>query len=94
MIPKIGYMGAAIAHLACYTVMMLVSYLWGQKVFPIPYQVGRIAIYCLLALILFTISNTIVEFSMMTKMIINTLMLLLFLIIVVVLEKNNPLKIK
>ena len=94
LIPKIGYMGAAIAHLACYTVMMLVSYLWGQKVFPIPYQVGRIAIYCLLALILFTISNTIVEFSMMTKMIINTLMLLLFLIIVVVLEKNNPLKIK
>lgn len=94
LIPKIGYMGAAIAHLACYTVMMLVSYFWGQRVFPIPYQVGRIVIYCLLALVLFTISNTIVEFSMMTKMIINTLMLLLFLIIVVVLEKNNPLKIK
>lgn len=94
LIPKIGYMGAAIAHLACYTVMMLVSYFWGQKVFPIPYQVGRISIYCMIALVLFTISNAIVEFSMMTKMIANTLMLVSFLVFVVILEKKNPLKIE
>ena len=30
LVPLIGYWGAAIAHLACYTVMMTVSYLWGQ----------------------------------------------------------------
>ena len=59
LVPVIGYMGAAIAHLACYTVMMVVSYLWGQSylrklvgtqknedlqlVEPIPYNVKRIA---------------------------------------------------
>ncbi|MCR5423627.1 MAG: oligosaccharide flippase family protein [Bacteroidales bacterium] len=31
LVPVIGYWGAAIAHLACYTVMMTVSYLWGQN---------------------------------------------------------------
>lgn len=94
LIPKIGYMGAAVAHLACYTVMMLVSYFWGQKIFPIPYQVGRISIYCLLALVLFTISNAIAEFNIMTKMIINTLMMLSFLVVVFVMEKKNPLKVE
>ena len=94
LIPKIGYMGAAIAHLACYTVMMLVSYFWGQRVLPIPYQIGRISIYCVLALILFTISNAIVEFSMLTKMTVNTIMLITFLVVVVILEKKNPLKIE
>lgn len=94
LIPKIGYMGAAIAHLACYTVMMLVSYFWGQKVFPIPYQVGRIAIYCLLAIVLFAISNAITEYSMMIKMIVNTIMIIMFMIIVVISERKNPLKIE
>ena len=94
LIPKIGYMGAAVAHLACYTVMMLVSYFWGQKVFPIPYQVGRICLYCLVALALFTISNAISEFSMMTKMLVNTFMLISFLAVVILLEKKKPLEIE
>lgn len=56
LVPRIGYWGAAIAHLACYTVMMVVSYIWGQKVRPIPYRVGRITIYFLLAMCIYLLS--------------------------------------
>ena len=94
LIPKIGYMGAAIAHLACYTVMMLVSYFWGQRVMPIPYQIGRILIYCLLAAALFFTSTLTAEFSIVIKLTINTILLIVFLGFVFIMERRNPLKIE
>lgn len=38
LIPVIGYVGSAIAHLACYFVMTTISLYWGQRVYPIPYN--------------------------------------------------------
>ncbi|NBT44124.1 MAG: polysaccharide biosynthesis protein [Gammaproteobacteria bacterium] len=49
-IPIYGYMGAAWATLVCYGVMMLVSYILGRIFYPVPYPVGRILGYILLAL--------------------------------------------
>lgn len=94
LIPRIGYLGAAIAHLACYIVMMLVSYFWGQKNFPIPYQVGRIVIYCAFAAILYFISSLFIDFNIILKLSLNTLMILLFMAVVVIMERKNPLKIE
>ena len=94
LIPKIGYMGAAVAHLACYGVMMLVSYFWGQRVMPIPYQVGRILIYCMLAAILFFVSTLTAELSIVLKLSLNTLMILIFIGVVFIMERKNPLKIE
>lgn len=95
LIPKIGYMGAAIAHLACYTVMMLVSYFWGQRVLPIPYQIGRIAIYFIIAALLLCLSLLITEVATMTmRLIINTFLLIIFMEIVFIMEIKNPLKIE
>lgn len=94
LIPKIGYMGAAVAHLACYGVMMMVSYFWGQRVMPIPYQVGRILIYCILAAILFFVSTLTAELSIVLKLSLNTLMILIFIGVVFIMERKNPLKIE
>lgn len=94
LIPRIGYMGAAIAHLACYTVMMSVSYFWGQRVMPIPYQIGRITIYCIVAAILFFVSTLTSEMSTLLKLSLNTMMILMFLGIVFIMERKNPLKIE
>lgn len=38
LIPLIGYMGSAISALICYFVMVISSYVLGQKVYPIPYR--------------------------------------------------------
>ncbi len=50
LIPVIGYMGSAIAVFTCYLVMMVLSYFWGQKYYPIPYNLKRIGTYFLITL--------------------------------------------
>ncbi len=44
-IPLFGYLGAAWATFICYGAMAAVSYVWGQKHYPIPYNVGRVLGY-------------------------------------------------
>ena len=54
LVPRIGYMGCAWASVASYGVMMLACYFVGQVKYPIPYDVGRIAIYFAVAAALFS----------------------------------------
>jgi O-antigen/teichoic acid export membrane protein len=39
LIPIMGYLGAAWATFICYGAMMLISYFYGQKHYPIPYNI-------------------------------------------------------
>ncbi|MGX5818431.1 lipopolysaccharide biosynthesis protein [Chitinophaga lutea] len=52
-IPANGYWGAAWANLCCYAFMMIVSYLLGQKYYPVPYNVPRILGYLGLAVAIY-----------------------------------------
>ena len=45
LVPRIGYMGCAWASLACFFTCMLLSYLIGQKKYPIPYDLKSIGLY-------------------------------------------------
>ena len=51
LIPRIGYLGAAVSTFVGYTVMMALTYILGQKYYPIAYSVGRISIFMLLVVI-------------------------------------------
>ncbi|MDE6352154.1 MAG: lipopolysaccharide biosynthesis protein [Muribaculaceae bacterium] len=53
LVPRMGYMGCAWAAFFCYASMMVASYFTGRKRFPIPYQVGRIASYVVIAAVLY-----------------------------------------
>jgi O-antigen/teichoic acid export membrane protein len=37
-VPILGFMGAALSTVACYLVMAIICYFYGQKYYPIPYQ--------------------------------------------------------
>ncbi len=39
LIPLLGYYGSAIATLACYFSIALISFFWGKKYYPVPYKV-------------------------------------------------------
>ena len=52
LIPLMGFAGAAWATLICYFSMMLASWLWGQKRYPVPYGVGKILLLMVLAVLL------------------------------------------
>lgn len=45
LIPTMSYYGSAIATLAAYGTMMIVSYKMGQKAYPIPYDMNKILMY-------------------------------------------------
>ena len=45
LIPIIGYKGSAIATLAAYGSMVLLSYYYGRKYYPIPYNLKKIGLY-------------------------------------------------
>jgi len=55
-IPFFSYMASAIAVLICFVVMTLLSYVVGQKHYPVPYPLKRIGFYFLIALALYFIS--------------------------------------
>lgn len=54
-IPTMGYMGSAWATLICYGMMALVSYLLGQKYYPVPYEALKVTLYIALVVILYVI---------------------------------------
>jgi len=54
-IPRFGYIACAWATFFCYGTMMVMSYVWGQKVYRIPYAWKKLVAYMVIAVILFFI---------------------------------------
>ncbi|MBK9146813.1 MAG: polysaccharide biosynthesis C-terminal domain-containing protein [Flavobacteriales bacterium] len=52
LVPWLGYMGSAWATLICYASMTVISYVWGQQHWPVPYNVGRVLMYMAGAMVL------------------------------------------
>lgn len=87
LIPEVGYYGSAWAHFFCYFSMMMISYFWGRRVFPVNYDIRRILIYTAIALLLFSISKVFVIQIESLKLAVNTIYIILFLFIVYKIEK-------
>ena len=56
LIPTMSYYGSAIATIAAYGTMMIISYKMGQKNYPIPYDMNKIFSYLGLTIVLSAIS--------------------------------------
>ncbi|MFA5815386.1 MAG: polysaccharide biosynthesis C-terminal domain-containing protein [Bacteroidales bacterium] len=87
LVPVIGYMGAAWATLACYTSMMVISFFWGRKVYPVPYQTGIMIAWTALALSLYGISVLVKPENMVIRVVWDGLLMLVFIVIVGLNEK-------
>ena len=55
LIPILGFVGSALATLACYFFMVLVSFYLSNKYFPIPYNYYRILMYFFLMIFIYLI---------------------------------------
>ncbi|MEH6764033.1 MAG: oligosaccharide flippase family protein [Aequorivita antarctica] len=89
LIPIIGYMGSAVATLAAYGSMMVLSYLYGRKYYDVPYEVKKICSYLLMAIGFSAISF----YAFNGNIWIGTALLVVFAIIMFYSEKNEFLKI-
>jgi O-antigen/teichoic acid export membrane protein len=55
-IPLIGYFGSAWATLVCYLCMTALSFAWGQKKYPIPYEIKTIMLFVFSAIAIYLLS--------------------------------------
>jgi len=79
LIPILGFEGSAWATFLCYASMTVVSFLWGHKVFPIPYFWMKMLFFLALALVLFIVSNFYAHWSSFNKIFMNVVLLSLYL---------------
>lgn len=88
-IPKYGYIASAWANFACYFSMMLISWIWGSRIYKVKYNFKKILSYSLLASILYFASQYFGGHEKLLQLTINTLLMLVFGLAVFVFEKKN-----
>jgi O-antigen/teichoic acid export membrane protein len=89
LIPFMGYQGAAWATLICYASMMVISYIAGQKHYPVKYDLKSASKYGLIALTIYLISYIPITESLWQKYVINSAMLISFSIFVFYNERQR-----
>ena len=78
-IPYFGYMACAWATFLCYFSMMVMSFIWGQKDYPIPYAWKKLCAYIVIVVLLFLLHRSIVHFFTSTAVNFGSATVLLFL---------------
>ncbi len=51
LVPKLGYLGAAMAGILCYFSMAVLCYVYGKKHYPIPYHLQPLIIYLITSIL-------------------------------------------
>ena len=90
-IPYFGYMASAWATFFCYGSMMVISFTWGQKEYPIPYAWKKLCAYILIVVMLFFIHQGIIYFftGIVVNFITATALLLVYLWFIMTVEKKE-----
>jgi O-antigen/teichoic acid export membrane protein len=60
-IPRFSYIACAWATFFCYFSMMVVSYVWGQKKYPIPYATKKLCAYMVIVYLLYLVHHTVIR---------------------------------
>lgn len=84
-IPKYSYIAAAWVSLIAYSTMMILSYILGQRNYPIPYNLKKNITYLVLAIVVAFLSFNIFDRSL----IIGNILLLLFVLIILYFERKE-----
>lgn len=82
-----GYYGSAWATFICYASMMVLSYLIGQKYFPVKYNLGKFAGYLGLSVFLYVLNTLIRPENLIMSVTFHTFLVLVFLTVVYLVEK-------
>ena len=90
MIPRFSYMACAWAGFAAYAISMIISYLVGQKYYPIKYPIGEMLVYVVVAMVLFAAMSCVnSQLPIWGALAANTLIIFLFLAFIV--KRDFPL---
>ena len=90
-IPYYSYMACAWATFFCYGSMMVISFLWGQKEYRIPYAWKKLCAYIIIVVLLFFLHQIIIHFfnNRMVNLSAATFLLLLYLVFLAGVERKE-----
>ncbi len=91
LIPYFSYMACAWATFACYGSMMVISYIWGQKEYRIPYATKKLVAYLIIVVLLFFIHKGVIWLyqPQWFSLVIATLLLAMFTRFILLVEKKE-----
>ncbi|MDE7073476.1 MAG: polysaccharide biosynthesis C-terminal domain-containing protein, partial [Odoribacter sp.] len=89
-VPRYGYVACAWAAFVCYAAMMLASWAFGQRYYPIRYDLKTIGRYCLLAALLYAVAEWVPIESTVLRLGFRTVLLLVY--VVYLLKNDLPLR--
>ena len=84
-IPEYSYMASAWISLTAYTVMMVLSYLWGQRNYPIPYKLKKDLAYMAASICIVFVAFVVFE----RNLIIGNALFLIFTLIILFVERKE-----
>ncbi len=90
-IPRFSYMASAWATFACYSSMMVLSFVWGQKAYYVPYAWKKLLAYIAIVILLFFLHKGITAFVDNTafSLVLSTILTTAFILFVVRVEKKE-----
>jgi len=88
-IPSMGYMACAIAFFVSTLVITIISYFYGQKYFPVHYDLKKIGSYFLVAIILYIIEININISGYILRYCFRTMLFSIFLVFIWFQEKSD-----
>lgn len=77
-VPLYGYVSCAVANVACYLIMLIITFLWGKKYLVCDYDFKNMILYTSLAAVLYFVSCFTKELELVWEIIVNTLLLMIF----------------
>ncbi len=91
LIPYFSYMACAWATFACYGSMMVISYVWGQKEYRVPYAWKKLLAYMVIVVLLYFMHEAIITVwvNRMFNIITATLLLFLYTWFVAIVERKE-----
>jgi O-antigen/teichoic acid export membrane protein len=90
-IPRFGYMACAWATFICYGSMMLISFIWGQKEYRVPYPWKKLSAYIIIAVLFFFINKGITSFihTLVAELCVGTILLGIYILFIARVEKKE-----
>ena len=90
LVPLYGYIASAWASVAGYGAITLLSYIIGQKKYPVIYPLKDMAVYLVLAAVLFVLSEIVSVQHVILRLLYHTLLILIFVAFII--KRDLPLK--
>lgn len=91
LIPMLGYMGAAWTTLTVYVCMTVAAWLLGQRYYPVPYPLGRLSLYLVAAIALYSLTqlgqHTGITSELTIRLTFHTLLLIGYALVIIYIER-------